>query len=658
MKTDLGGDRLGSGNKQEISMRNYDRSTHDLSYIWRSSAAPGVLYPFMKRLCLPGDTHEIDLNCDVVTLPTIGPLFGSYKVQLDVFEVPWRLFQGKLHMNMLDIGLDMSAIKLPLLQLDTYWDANNPNTNMQVNPSCILKYLGISGAGKLTETGTTSGNVQRLFNACGLLSYWSIYKQYYSNKQENLGYYLSSGNALNISAAAWSDDTYSAQDVLDTTLTSNISTVSSSTPQLRLTCSDANDYDIEDLLLSDIYLTVNGTNLAITDIFSDITNNGIYIYCKGWLATGPGSSPTVRFAKQLIQTNVGPELLSFDLDNIDTMRQNLLADVASASAYTIDNTADSPYGDVLSNITGNVYNAMQPMEGLGIKTYQSDLFNNWMDTDWIDGASGVNAVSAVDTTGNEFTIDALNLAQKVYVMLNRIAISGGTYDDWLDAVYTHERAKSVENPVYHGSLIKELSFQEVISQSKYEDDSTTQPLGTLAGRGRLTNKHKGGRIKIKTHEPGYIIGIFSLTPRVDYSQGNDFDVDIRTMDDLHKPQLDAIGFQDRVIDNMAWFSTKTGADDTQVYQSAGKQPAWIEYMTDINKCYGNFADENREMFMTLNRRYEFGNAAPGDITTYIDPMKYNQIFADTNLDAQNFWVQISVKNIARRLMSAKVIPNL
>ena len=33
-------------------------------------------------------------------------------------------------------------------------------------------------------------------------------------------------------------------------------------------------------------------------------------------------------------------------------------------------------------------------------------------------------------------------------MLNRIAVSGGTYDDWLDAVYTHERVKGVESPVY------------------------------------------------------------------------------------------------------------------------------------------------------------------------------------------------------------------
>ena len=64
------------------------------------------------------------------------------------------------------------------------------------------------------------------------------------------------------------------------------------------------------------------------------------------------------------------------------------------------------------------------------------------------------------------------------------------------------------------------------------------------------------------------------------------------------------------------------------------------------------------MFMTLNRRYEFEANGIGDLTTYVDPSKYNEIFAQTQLDSQNFWVQISNRITARRKMSAKVIPNL
>jgi hypothetical protein len=243
-------------------------------------------------------------------------------------------------------------------------------------------------------------------------------------------------------------------------------------------------------------------------------------------------------------------------------------------------------------------------------------------------------------------------------MLNRIAISGGSYDDWLDAVYTHERSKSVENPIYHGSLIKELAFEEVVSQADVEVGDDTQPLGTLAGRGRLTNKNKGGKIKIKVSEPSYIIGIVSLTPRVDYSQGNKWDTNLKTMNDLHKPALDEIGFQDLVTDQMAWFDTVCDANHNVTYSSAGKQPAWINYMTNVNQTRGDFAIQGNSMFMTLNRRYEQDATGIGDLTTYVDPSKFNNIFAQTSLDSQNFWVQISNRIIARRKMSAKVIPNL
>ena len=73
---------------------------------------------------------------------------------------------------------------------------------------------------------------------------------------------------------------------------------------------------------------------------------------------------------------------------------------------------------------------------------------------------------------------------------------------------------------------------------------------------------------------------------------------------------------------------------------------------------GDFAVAGNSMFMTLNRRYEQETTGIGDLTTYVDPSKFNEIFAQTSLDSQNFWVQISNRIIARRKMSAKVIPNL
>ena len=78
------------------------------------------------------------------------------------------------------------------------------------------------------------------------------------------------------------------------------------------------------------------------------------------------------------------------------------------------------------------------------------------------------------------------------------------------------------------------------------------------------------------------------------------------MNDLAKPELSAIGFQDLTTDQMAWFDTDCNQSGDVTYKSVGKQPAWINYMTNVNQCRGNFAvpvgtaGGQGEMFMTLN----------------------------------------------------------
>ena len=136
-------------------------------------------------------------------------------------------------------------------------------------------------------------------------------------------------------------------------------------------------------------------------------------------------------------------------------------------------------------------------------------------------------------------------------MLNRIAVSGGTYRDWLETVYTAGKyLDRPETPVFIGGSSAEVIFQEVISQSATADE----PLGTLAGRGMDSN-HKGGHVIVRATEPGYLIGITSLTPRLDYTQGNQWDVNLISIDDLHKPALDGIGFQDLDAEQLNYVKT-------------------------------------------------------------------------------------------------------
>ena len=642
----LGGDRIGAGKKQKVHMHGYERSSHDLGYVWRSTMAAGTLVPFMSEVALPGDTFDIDLDAVVKTHPTIGPLFGSFKVQIDVYEAPIRLYQGRLHNNELKIGMNMSQVKLPLMKLyaGTREEvlAYNDLDNAQINPSCILAYLGIRGIGIPTDIAI--GQQLRRFNAVPYLAYWEIYKNYYSNKQEEVGYVIHTG--------------YEApSETVDSILISG--------------------QPLPQNIYNTTALVVNYTGAAPTGIVLNTSQGQIKLENVATLQTDAGGVQTWLW-NYSITGNIGllsytyinvstpqsvPKLVSFPLSSIDDMRNSILA--AGAPVVEIGDiaTAGSPYQLLLEGAPNGfeqkIYLGTQ--EGLAIKTYQSDLFNNWLSTEWIDGVGGINDITAIDTSGGSFNIDTLNISKKVYDMLNRIAVSGGTYDDWQEVTYDHAGINRAESAIYHGGLSKELVFQEVVSNSQATGDGDTQPLGTLAGKGVMGGKKKGGKVTIKVREISYIIGIISLTPRVDYSQGNKWDTHLLTVDDFHKPALDEIGFQELITEQMAWWSTEQGAGSDEWAQlSAGKQPAWINYMTNVNVVRGNFAIQSNEMFMTLNRRYEYDESAVAikDLTTYIDPVKYNNIFAQTSLDAQNFWVQIAVDITARRKMSAKIMPNL
>lgn len=655
----LGGERLGSGSKLKVDLHSYERSTHDLGYIWRNTQSPGTLVPYMSMVALPGDTFDIELNADVKTHPTVGPLFGSFKLQLDVFSCPIRLYQRMLHNNKLGIGMDMSQVKLPLIQLAglrPMTTSTVPVEQQQINQSSIFAYLGMRGiAGMMDVAGKT---VQK--NAVPYLAYWDIFKNYYANKQEPNAYVIHAQLASISSGIVYIDG--ASYDLVNGTIGSDLPTP---------------------MLLSDSYGAIEGTNLYIeaitqnvvlaqsstdeitvklTDVWDEVTINDARTLIqfskpkKGFEIDTPYYLVNCGVDSTGQEENMRPTLTSFPLTNIDTMRENILAAPTNAP-YVINGTALTPY-NLAAAIKSDVFKmyAVHPQEGLAVKTYQSDMFNNWISTEWIDGANGISAVTAISTAGNKFTIDSLNIAKKVYDMLNRIAVSGGSYQDWLETVYDHQSKWRAEGPVYMGGLSKEIVFQEVVSTATTGEQD---PLGSLAGRGVLGKKHKGGKVTVKCDEPSYIVGIVSITPRVDYSQGNSWDTNLLTVNDLHKPALDQIGFQDLLTEKMAFWDNTVTAGNIVKY-SAGKQPAWIDYMSNFNRCYGNFADPRNEMFMTLNRRYNINKttARISDLTTYIDPGKYNYAFANTDISAMNFWVQIAVDCIARRKMSAKIIPNL
>lgn len=699
-KKTLGGDRLGSGKGMKFQLPNFERSTHDLSKTWRSSMTVGTLVPTFCELGLNGDTFSFDTEALIRTIPTNAPLLGTFKFQLDFFTIPMRLYNGLTHSNAINIGLDISKVVFPKMELTSNClnpDKYNENINTsQLSSSCLHNYLGLKGIGMYdfqddTEEKTT---VYKKFQCIPHLGYYDIYKNYYANKQEDVGKIVSAeitskpvilerayrnySGSIGVQWGYGLEESTPAGVTVPTgyafnRIVNHTNSTGDSPYNLMLGATQTNAVQLEFDGPVDITKIRLFSRINPSDNYTEIPNtrwkailmdeiNYVYIYS---MAEGKIRFNAVMYEKHSNETAT-PEILTFPLENIDKMKFAILKNVGLGNEFIVNNENLEPYNTLHTQTNQGFQKSKYPLVGLAIKTYQSDIFNNLMSTTTINQ---VKAATNVAVTNGQFSLDSLFLANKTMKMLTAIAVAGGTYQDWQHAVYG-DAPKTYEIPMYCGSMSAEIGFDEVVSAAAAKNATgQNQPLGTLAGKGKMISK-KGGNIEIKVNEPCFVMAIASLTPRIDYSQGNKFYYldDFSTFDDLHKPQMDGISYQDVPCETMAWWS-RMKLTETGVYKnySAGKTPAWMFYMTNYNEVHGDFMAGETLNLMVLNRNYEFNRNIDGyargaspinDLTTYIDPTKYNYAFSDGKITAQNFWVQIAHRCELRRKISAKVIPTM
>ena len=681
MKKTLGGDRLRSESKMEVYLPNFGRSSHNVGKIIRTSQACGTIVPYWCQIGLDGTTFYIDITTKVKTLPTTGPVFGSFKHQIDVFVIPIRLYIAALHNNALGVGLNMSKVLLPQFSVNTANTSiyENDTNRGQVNPSSLLSYLGIKGFGY-----SSVNQYRRRFPAIFNLAYWDIFKNYYANKQEENAYVITGVNHIwkKISAGdgvawnrVWTDnlsETYplnpssQAPSFIKLEFEEKISPDEVNEIQFLTNDPEKPTQKINKLTkLGDAFIfeRTDPEAMGLRKPENPRKATNIYVYQVKKPIKIAYNQDIAGSVQLTMPDNQKIKLTPFPLKNIDDERTAILA-APSTSAYLVNNTT-MPYGAAIGALRlpnynrtkqYNTSNSWFSQAGLAVKTYLSDRFNNWLNTEWIDGTTGgINSITAVDVSDGKLTMDALILQKKIFNMLNRVAITDGTYQAWREATYGIRSATLPESPIFCGGMQSEIAFDEIVSNSATDEE----PLGTLAGRGVATMYKSGRGLKIKCTEPSMIMALGSITPRIDYSQGNKWWTRLENMDDFHKPTLDAIGFQELIAEEVAAWSTEATEDNKLTYQSLGKQPSWIEYTTDVNETYGEFATGMPLAFMCLNRVYEENSDHTiGNASTYIDPTIYNNIFAESRLSSQNFWVQVAFDVTARRVMSAKQIPNL
>ena len=188
-----------------------------------------------------------------MTHPTVGPLFGSYKVQCDVFSIPMRLYLPVLHNNPINIGLQMKNVKLPQIAINApnlcekygHWDTQ------QVNPSSLIAYLGMRSFGHDNEHDEAYSFYKK-WNAIPYIAYFDIFKNFYANKQLDEAFIIHSSKENNMGfITAYS---YRAVNISSKNLDNGSQTVDSNS----FTFVSTHRYSS---LLQNQYLRLHGKNL-------------------------------------------------------------------------------------------------------------------------------------------------------------------------------------------------------------------------------------------------------------------------------------------------------------------------------------------------------------------------------------------------------------
>ena len=335
-----------------------------------------------------------------------------------------------------------------------------------------MAYLGFRGMSK-QETSDTIIFEKR--NAIPMLAYWDIFKQYYSNKSEKYAYTIAPkilGKNI-VSALIYNRNTFRTVDTT-TGVPSNIETyknwysvIFSPTGRGEI----SNDGIIFDAGVNtgDGYVITSQFNLNhLANNPSDAkawgmkvvkTGTGYELFNTNYNTSTRETSIRIDKIYQDAVINVAENevvIKSFELSNIDEMKKIILRHNSEKGTFVVNHASLDPYQTCMSVTTGaedNEYiNNLSSQNGLALKTCQSDLFNNWINTEWIDGTNGITEITSIDVSDGLLKLDALNLAKKVYDLLNRVAVSGGTYQDWQEAVYGVDVARMAESPIYCGGL--------------------------------------------------------------------------------------------------------------------------------------------------------------------------------------------------------------
>lgn len=159
--------------------------------------------------------------------------------------------------------------------------------------------------------------------------------------------------------------------------------------------------------------------------------------------------------------------------------------------------------------------------------------------------------------------------------------------------------------------------------SQTSESSSGSPLGSYAGQGYVMGSSRN-KIRKYFDEPGFLIGIVSISPVPNYSQILPKMYTKRDVLDYFFPEFGHIGLQPVTYKEICPLQVANSGD--KVTDTFGYQRAWYDYLASIDEVHGEFRTTLRDFL--INRVYNDKPTLSPDFLT-IQPSQTNNIFSVT-----------------------------
>lgn len=305
----------------------------------------------------------------------------------------------------------------------------------------------------------------------------------------------------------------------------------------------------------------------------------------------------------------------------------------------------------------------KPLGGMLVGTYLPDRMSVILNEMFY--SKNVTSVQ-VSTVGDKFQLDQLVTAKKLWNSRTKDAMSSGTFRDWIRMHFGVTPKIMDDMPTFLGASISDIPFEDIRATTSAKVGDTDQYLGDKAASGLGYSRSR--RHSVIADRPGYIMTIAQIVPQVDYYQNLERFVSYRKLSDEFRPEFNGIGLQDVLVSdinadytgNTAVYDDIADIEDPRTI-SVGKQPAWIEYMTEVNRVRGTFCTSESSWVLARNMRANPADvsSSPVDNTTissYILPEDWNQPFAVRDAAAQNFYLQVYIRSKVRTTVLKRLLP--